>query len=567
LWAEPLFWLGLFVLTAPLVARLVSAAASNEERTGLVAVFGLALYVVKVLHSPVAFTFPDEFIHSHNAAEAVQLGRLFEPNSIQLVSSLYPGLAGATSALTSLTGLSDFVAGIVLIGAARLVLLLSMFLLVEQVARSARVAGLTAALYAANPNFLFYSAEFGYEQLALPLAALVMCAVVRRANVTESASRSGWTVVGLLGVLALAITHHVTAYVLVAALWAACVLFAVVLKQSRRAPWDLALAGLAAVVAWLVLGAPQTLGYLGQILGGALGDGVRLLTTGESGRQLFESTSGTLTPLWEQVLGIGSVGLIVLGLPIGFVVLWRSHRANVFGLMLAAAALLYLPLQLLRLTRWGWETSTRSSEFLFIGVAFVLALALVRLHGRVSVRASLTSFTVALMATYVTVIFAGGVVAGWRSDLRLPRPYLVGSGGSAIEPEGVAVARSARQTLGSENRFAADPSNAFFLLTYGDQRPETGEARGIRSVFFARTVDRSVIDILNRAQVSYLAVDRRLISWNNLLGIYPPRPGSHSAAEDELLDPAVVGKFDGQARVSRVLDGGDVVVYDVRDLR
>jgi hypothetical protein len=103
-------------------------------------------------------------------------------------------------------------------------------------------------------------------------------------------------------------------------------------------------------------------------------------------------------------------------------------------------------------------------------------------------------------------------------------------------------------------------------MTYGDQRPLTGDALGIRSLYFTKTVDSSVSDILNKAQVRYVAFDRRLISWNPLLGIYPPRPGPHPADEDALLDPDAVSKFDKQSHVSRILDAGDVVIYDVGGL-
>ncbi|MDQ6673874.1 MAG: hypothetical protein M3069_24550 [Chloroflexota bacterium] len=171
------------------------------------------------------------------------------------------------------------------------------------------------------------------------------------------------------------------------------------------------------------------------------------------------------------------------------------------------------------------------------------------------------------MTLFAVVIFAGGIVAGWRSDLLLPRPYLVSAGAQAIEPEGVAVARWTRSALGPEAGFAADPSSAFLLLTYGSQRPLTGEARGIRSLFFTSIVDTSVTDILARANVRYLAFDRRVISWNPLLGIYPPRPGPYTADETVLLDPKAVSKFDNQTHVSRILDAGDIVIYDVGGLR
>jgi hypothetical protein len=564
-WAEPLFWTGLAVLALPALARLIGTRASDQERLGLVVAFGVALYVIKILHSPVAFTFPDEFIHQHNVNETVQQQHLFGVNTIQPVSTLYPGLASATSALISLSGLSDFAAGLLMSALARVIFLLAMFLLVERVSGSARVAGLTSALYAANPNFLFYSAEFGYEQIALPLAALAIYAVMRRVDAREPVPRFGWTVVALGSILAVTVTHHLTAYGLVIALWAICLLFWAVLKQAARAPWDLAAIGLLAATAWIGFVATPTVVYLGQILGGATTAGLQLLSTGQNGRQLFQASSGGFTtPLWEQALGVGSVLLIVVGLPFGLLHVWRHYRTNAFALLLGGAAVLYPPVQLLRLTQVGWETANRSSEFLFVGVGFVLALVLVHLDLRVPTK--LARWAVPVMTVYAAVIFGGGVVAGWRSDLRLPWPYLVSAGGPAIEPQGASAARWTRAALGTEIRFAADPSSAFYLMDYGDQRPLTGDALGIRSLFFTRTIDRSVSDIVTQAGVRYLSFDRRLISWNPLLGIYPARPGPHPADEDALIDPDAISKFDNAPQVSRILDTGDIVIYDLGGL-
>ncbi len=204
-WAEPLFWAGLSILSVPVFARLIGTRASDQERVWLVLLFSTALYAIKVLHSPAGFTLPDEFIHAHNVDEAVQNHRLFGENSIQPVSTLYPGLASATSALVSLSGLSDFTAGLLMSATARLILLLAMFLIIQHVSMSARVAGIVAALYTANPNFLFYSAEFGYEQVALPLAALVIYAVVRRPSPREPSRRFGWTSLACLSLAAVVV--------------------------------------------------------------------------------------------------------------------------------------------------------------------------------------------------------------------------------------------------------------------------------------------------------------------------------------------------------------------------
>ena len=69
----------------------------------LVILLGLALYAVKVLHSPTGFTHFDEFLHWRSALDVVERQRLFVPNSLLPISPHYPGLEIVTLApLTNL---------------------------------------------------------------------------------------------------------------------------------------------------------------------------------------------------------------------------------------------------------------------------------------------------------------------------------------------------------------------------------------------------------------------------------------------------------------------------------
>src|SRR5262245_17938799 len=62
-WATPLFWLSLVVIFAPSALRVSFRSISRKERMGLVIATGLALYLVKMLYTPIDFTFHDEFLH------------------------------------------------------------------------------------------------------------------------------------------------------------------------------------------------------------------------------------------------------------------------------------------------------------------------------------------------------------------------------------------------------------------------------------------------------------------------------------------------------------------------
>lgn len=71
------------------------------------------------------------------------------------MSPYYPGLEMVTDALSTMTGLSIFQAGIAVISAARILMVLSLFMFYEQVTKSSRMASIATMIYMLNPHFLF----------------------------------------------------------------------------------------------------------------------------------------------------------------------------------------------------------------------------------------------------------------------------------------------------------------------------------------------------------------------------------------------------------------------------
>ena len=218
-WAEPLFWFGLIVIFLPIAVRLFSKRPTRRERISLLIVLAINLYFVKFLQYPLYFAYYDEFSHVQTAQSIAATGHLFSLNPILQISSFYPGLEIVTNALSSLTGLSIFVTGIVLIGVARLVIVLSLYLFYEQISKSMWVAGIATLLYMANPNFLFFDSMFAYESIAISLAVFILFAVVRR-SYAGSNQRLGLTLTIWLGIGAVMVSHHVTSFILVAFLLA-----------------------------------------------------------------------------------------------------------------------------------------------------------------------------------------------------------------------------------------------------------------------------------------------------------------------------------------------------------
>jgi len=587
--AEPravlLFWTGLLLLFVPIAAQLMAPVVPRRERVGLVVLLGLGLYLAKVLHSPLDFTYHDEMIHWRTVNDILRTLHLFGENSLIPVSPLYPGLEITTSALVSLSGLSVFGAGTLVLGVGRLVLVLALFRFMEEAAQSARVAGIGTMLYMANPSFVFFDAQFAYESLALPFLAVVLFVLARRARENStSQSRLGLTVAALLGLIAVVTTHHMTTYALVAflGLWtltrrpmaAAAARFPNWLGRvwrklagDQKAPMQaapgFALLALVLCLAWLVYVGSLTVGYLAPVLTNAITEVLRLILGEATARQLFQDTTGQVAPAWERIMGYAAVLCIVLGLPFGLLQVWRRHRTNPLALALGAAALTYPASLGLRLVQAGGETSSRASEFLFLAVAFVLAEGVVVLwpaHPPDPRR-------IAFLSTWAGVVFMGNVIVGNPPWGRMPGPYLVAADTRSIEPQGIGAAEWARTWLGPENRVLADRINGLLMASRGDQRVVTNNDKVYRSgPFFSPTLTQDDREVFQLGRVHYLVIDHRLSTALPLAGVYVESGEPDTSQHTVPIDPAALSKYDSIPGVYRVFDSGDIVIYDVAAL-
>jgi hypothetical protein len=553
--AEPLFWAGLVTIFAPATVRLASPVPSRSERLGLVLLVGVALYLVKVVHDPFQFTFADDLVHQHNANEIIRTGSLFGTNSILPITPNYPGLESVTAAFASMTGLTSFAAGTVVVGVARLVLMLALFLFFEEVSGSARIAGLAGVLYAANPNFLFFDAQFSYESLALPLVIAALFVTARWMRLPKGRARLSWAVVFALLTLAIVITHHMSSYALAFFLVVVAAVHVALGRGIRRStPIGFAFFAIAAIVVWLVLVASETVGYLSPVFTNAFHDTVRTISAETAPRALFVSQHGGQPP-WDRVVGFTATAIVALALPFGLRAIWSRYRRGAIALVLAGASVIYLAMLGLRFVGGAWEVGSRASEFLYIGTSFVLALAVVgRKTGRL-LQASMIGLALA-------VVFAGGVIAGRPNDLRLAQPLAVDVDDATIRPQGDLAAQWARTEVGPGHRFAADASNGRLLLVYGRQTVFTGKNPDVEDLIRRSVLRPWQVRMLRANGIDYVLIDRRRVSGSALRGYF----FCVTTNPCDLFDPRSYGKFDRQTSVSKLFDSGDISIYDVAGL-
>ncbi|MGE5407105.1 MAG: hypothetical protein ACM3NV_00680 [Syntrophothermus sp.] len=570
--AQLLFWGGLVVIYTPIAARLLSEGASREERLALGVLLGLALYLVKVVYSPTGFTLHDELATWRQTYDLLETGHPLSANPLVTGYAGFPGLESISAAVTQLTGLRIFIAGTLVIGLARALLMVGLFLFIESATRSPRAAGIGLALYACNPSFLYFDSQFGYESLALTIAvAILLLAGTWSARRTPRGDpNAAATVVGMAILAAtLAITHHMSSYAVAGFLLLWALIVAVTVRP--RPSWldGPALPGglvAAAGALWFAFEASHvTTTELGSVFEEAA-ESVLHLVTGQSGsKQLFQAagqTNGTLA----RALGVASVIPLLAIIPVGLWRCWRGSERDPLWRALSLVAVFFPLTLLLRLTEAGTETSQRASEFVYVGLAFLAGLLLGELRWpRKGTGGALLSGGI---ATVATVVFVGGFIIGESPATRQPGGFLVGGETRSITPQGLAAAKFAAEVLPPGSRVLVDRPNSTLVSSYGRLDRVSGSIEGVPvvRVFFSPIFDTVDRRIVSDDRIEYIVVDRRLSHEVPVGGYYFEGSEARANRYKRPIPVQSLRKFNHVRGLSRIFENRAIAIYDTRGL-
>jgi hypothetical protein len=558
------FWFGIVLVVVPISLRVLMKSVNYRERLALIVLLGASLYLVKYLGSPTAFTFSDEYIHLRNTQDILRTHHLFAYNPLLPTASYYPGLAAITAGLVALTGLSTFVSGLIVIGLARLLFSACFFLIAARVTRSDRAAAAASLIYAANPMFLFWSAAFSYENLALPLAAFAIWWLGRTRQIKSEVP----LIVAIISILAVTVTHHVVGFALSSLLiaWWLVERFAERPVRRRRVIGCMALLSTTTTLVWFFIVARPAPSYLftDNFLP-AFRQVVSLVEGHLSPRHLYVS-GGLVTPRWETIAGFAATGVLLFALPSGIYLAWR--RRDHPSMVLVAVVAILFPLSLLpRLTPEGVDISGRSSEYVFAGLACVLGLLVIdhvqRGRHAFAKRRVRVGWKKTVIATLlVTVVFVGEITVGTPfyevlSETSHPHDYPW-----TVQPDAISASNWAREHLGRDQRFASDVLDSFALATYGDQ--DTVTENKVWPIFFASTMSAKVVRDIRSANIHYLLVD-----WQMTKGV-PASPGSYFSPEEpgagnykNPFPAPALEKFGTSSCVNLIYHRGEFDIFDM----
>jgi len=554
-----LWYMGFVGIVVPFAWLLLAPSRTGHQRLGAALAFGLIMYASWYLTDPIMSTRFDETLHVTTLVDMVDHHSFFYPNTTLPVSPHYPGLEFATAGVHWLTGLPLIACQVLVVVTARSTFILALFLLASRIGRSTQVGAATVLLYAGSAQFYFFNSQFSYQTVAI---AMLMAALYLLVRAFDSDEERPWKL--LLAVQlclgGLAITHHLTSWLVLVLLWLLALFFWRG-GEERRARLTLITAELATVVvlAWTAIIAPLLISYLGPIFDLATS---QLLTAldGSGSREIGSASDGTKTPTWELMIMAGS---ILLWMAMLAPAAWRAWRRGSLGPTRAryvplAIAVIYPGLQLARFAPSAAEVADRASTFVTMAMALVVAAWLApRIH----------TFAALVVPALVMLILGGTLIGSGPDWQRVPGPYLAGAEQRSIDSESVAVAQWAGTYLPKGSRVAADSTFIRLLPNFGPVTTITQPAGydSMTPLFIAHSVNEEVLTLILHNDVDFIVVDTRMVGQTVKSGGF--FEGSTGYGPDaQTIKRDQVQKFDDQPGFDLVLDG-PVKVYDVRPLR
>jgi hypothetical protein len=556
-----LWYVGFVVVVAPFAALLLVPGRSGHQRLGAALALTLIVYASWLLSNPLMSTRFDENLHVTTLVDLVEHAEFFQLNSMLPVSPHFPGLELATAGVHWLTGLPLFACQVLVVLAARVTFTTALFLMVSRIGRSTTVGGVAVLLYASSNQFYFFNAQFSYQTVAI---AMVLAAFYLLVRAFDSPVERPWRLLVTAQVClgALAITHHLTSWVMLATLWGLAFFFWLGRERERRR-FELTLItaefATAVVAAWTAVIAPLLISYLTPIFDAATSQLAGLLQGGVE-RAPGGGSGGTPTPTWEVMVMFGSLALwCLLLLPAGWAA-WRggsigASRARYVPLLVAVS---FPVLQLSRFSTTASEIGDRASTFVFIAMVLVVGAWV----------ASRLDDLRTLFVPGVLLLVLGGTILGSGPDWqRVPGPFLAGAEQRSVDSTTVAVAEWAGRHLPDGSNVAADSTFSRVLPNFADVTAVTQPAgfESVTPMFISDSFDQTSLELILRNEVDFVVVDTRLVGQTVLSGsFFEGGIGYGEAAAT--VRPEMVEKFETEPGFDLVLDG-PVKVYDVRSLR
>jgi hypothetical protein len=570
-----LYWIGQVVVFTPVVVRLLTRRLIGVSESFLL-VMGLAInqYFLKWMYSPDQFRFPDELQHWLGTSILLETGKLFQPNPALPPAVHFPGLAEMGAAVSSLTGLPVTAAGLLVAAVAHLVFVAAIYAVVLRAGNSAAVAGVACVIYATALHYLFFNSMYLYATAALPFLMLAVWATRRWR------SGDGWQF-GLFAVVAIfgaTVSHHVTAFVMVATLALLGASEWVFGGRPRR--WSALLmptVALAVVAGWIALVAQDVIDYLGAPV-----DQIAHTISVLMGDQpAVASAAPAPVPLVQLgIQGLGLVVMFVMYLAVARDTLQKRNRDAWRWALMTGAGIFFAGNGVRFLGQSGPEIAGRLSTFTYVPMSIVAAIALVHavrvlprrnadgqwLRGVPAPDAAPAVgarrfVRIVAGSAAITLLMVAARVGGWPPTWEmLPGPFVAAGFERSVDAYNLAATDWTRDTMGTHKRVGGDVTSVFLASTYGRQDP----VRETAPLFYSPRWSQQDQDMVYGLGLDYLVVDQRLSTHLPAMTSYFEHDPDVATRQNPLARSQLT-KFDTVPGADRLYDNGTIRIYRMGD--
>jgi hypothetical protein len=560
-----LFWSGQLVLLVAAAAVLLAPRPGSGALTTAVLVYSAGQSMMRWSYSPLRLEFGDELQHQRSAVEILQSGHLFPVNYSLPISASYPGLEAVADGLRHLTGLSLYVSAVLTAGLAHVLGAAAVLLFLRRFGKP-RAAALAALVYAVG-SYATFSTLFVYQTLALPVAVLVVAEVLA---FDRARGRSGRAALVFLLSALVVVTHHLTSFVLLAALLVVGLVQVTSSTSRSAAKWTFAAAFvLAAVLAtWTATVARAVIPYLVAPLE-KLADSLRGARSGS-----YAAPPGAGQPLIERTFTLGAVLLLIVGLALAAWMAWRRRQRGIAAFTAAALGIQVMLVVIRLVASDGAELASRALAFTALVTAAAFASVVTAAtdgwfappprHRSPAASATADSRLRRAVAACLVVLAVGGTAGGWPPHYERLPTYQVGSFESAMDKHTIEASNWVGSALKPGNRFGADFGNLVALGTIGNQVPVVGSYAKV----FTKPTDRSaVVRAVRKNGLMFLLVDNRITEQ-----LPPPDRGTwfwdadpRAGTYTEPVAPGLLTSLDRLLATDRIFDDGLIRIYDLRE--
>jgi hypothetical protein len=561
-----LFFIAVLVPFVAGAAVLLRHELPRRLRQWVVVLVGVMPTLLYRLTDPLLLTGFDEQLHLRTLADLLRGAPLFTANPLLPASPHFPGLELLTVGIERATGMPTMVAITVVVLLCRVVLVLALFELGRLVTGADRAASIVVLCYAASPQFYFFNSQYAYQTLALSLAVAGFMLVARATRARTA--RRGLAGAALVCFAGVAVTHHLTSWITVAALagWA---LSAARPQRRLIAAVAASTAAIVAVAAIPIAGLLQ--GYFGPMFGAAVADATTMFG-GDGQRTLFADSAGTGTAAWERVLLVGyAVVCTAIAVGTGVAILRRALPVRTRLLVVLGLLCLAYPVTFAgRLATDVAEICDRATTFAFLplalGIAWVLGRRGAAEPGHPPRRPAASARSATLLAL-LSVGFLGGLILGSGPDWRrLPGDYLVVADSRSLDAETLAAVTWSRDNLAPGSTVMADRVPATLLASTGRLWPAVapGDVVQPATLYFSQTWGDEQARTVRAMRLRYLYVDSRLANGasHQTWYFYPGETPDRRRLTIEGLT-----KFASVPGIVTVYRHGPVAIYDLAELQ